>query len=624
MKLTLIQLWLGNIPDYFLYHYETTKNLKDVEFLIFTDSDLVVDSPNYRIVPITKKEIEDKASSMLDYDCKISNIRKINDLKSCLGELFEEYLTDCDFYGFYDIDTLFGDFQKWVTPHMEEYDVISFADSVYHDRLCGPLTIIKNTYENVRLYRNRLPEFLNSLNSDDINAYEEHQLSQILLETLKVKLIYDSTNCETHNGGKNTYEAYWSGGKVFVKDEEKLLYHFYRKNHTKFQKIGNIISASYDKKLIDDFLWVVHFSEKYETLLPYLMDSIKKYSNRKCVLYSINYTPDFLFKTQYETDQFIFRRIDMEPGPLDNRGRDSRIMNSKPIILMDAIKAFPGKKFVHIDTDIYLTSNSDNITKYFDRLENYPLMNSHIHDVMYLSGVRPDEEWTSSLHVLLNAMEENNSPVFPRRKCNVIVFDEGSYWFFEEQMKLYSEFKNSGIPGILAIFDEDTANALIAKYQFKKSLPLIDIEESHDLSIEKVHNYSYNMTGTSPWVELPKSINDFLVFHGFKQTKDYDNIQQNYGNRVLDCEEFVISHSNNTLLFEKNSFMATKKIDSIVDFVIEDLNGKEIYRLGNQNFYDYWYFYLSDIFLKPEKYSIKMFETKSGKCIFNDILNVTQ
>ena len=168
------------------------------------------------------------------------------------------------------------------------------------------------------------------------------------------------------------------------------------------------------------------------------MDSIKKYSNRKCVLYSINYTPDFLFKTQYETDQFIFRRIDMEPGPLDNRGRDSRIMNSKPIILMDAIKAFPGKKFVHIDTDIYLTSNSDNITKYFDRLENYPLMNSHIHDVMYLSGVRPDEEWTSSLHVLLNAMEENNSPVFPRRKCNVIVFDEGSYWFFEEQMKLYS------------------------------------------------------------------------------------------------------------------------------------------------------------------------------------------
>ena len=136
MKLTLIQLWLGNIPDYFLYHYETTKNLKDVEFLIFTDSNLIVDSPNYKIVRITKNEIENKVSSRLDYDYKISNIKKINDLKSCLGELFEDYLTDCDFFGFYDIDTLFGDFQKWITPHMEEYDVISFADSIHHDRLC--------------------------------------------------------------------------------------------------------------------------------------------------------------------------------------------------------------------------------------------------------------------------------------------------------------------------------------------------------------------------------------------------------------------------------------------------------------------------------------------------------
>ena len=39
----------------------------------------------------------------------------------------------------------------------------------------------------------------------------------------------------------------------------------------------------------------------------------------------------------------------------------------------------------------------------------------------------------------------------------------------------------------------------------------------------------------------------------------------------------------NILLFEKNSFMTTKKIDSIVDFVIEDLNKKEIYRCKFSN-----------------------------------------
>ena len=297
MKLKLLQLWLGDIPDYFWFHYETTKDIANVEFLIFTDTKLEVDSSNYKIISITKDEIERKVSSLLDYNYKIFNYRKINDLKSCLGELFEEYLVDCDYFGFYDIDTFFGDFKKWIFPFMGKYDVISFADSVFHDRLCGPLTIIKNTPDNIRMYRKKLDEFKNSLNSDDIHAFEEHQLSSILLENLNVKLIYDSTNCETNNGGKNTYEAYWSGNKVFVKNEEKLLYHFYRKNHTKFQKIGNTISAHYNKKIVEDFLWVVHFSENYESLLPYLINSIKKYSNRKCLLYSINYNPNFLFKT---------------------------------------------------------------------------------------------------------------------------------------------------------------------------------------------------------------------------------------------------------------------------------------------------------------------------------------
>ena len=160
MKLKLIQLWLGEIPGYFWHHYETTKNLRDVEFLIFTDSDLRVDSSNYKIIYVTREEIEKKVSLMIGFDYRIISAKKTNDLKSCLGELFEEYLIDCDFYGFYDIDTLFGDFQKWIFPYMEKYDVISFADSIYHNRLGGPLTIIKNTPENVRIYRKKLEEFI--------------------------------------------------------------------------------------------------------------------------------------------------------------------------------------------------------------------------------------------------------------------------------------------------------------------------------------------------------------------------------------------------------------------------------------------------------------------------------
>jgi hypothetical protein len=617
-KIVLMQLWLGKIPDYFWFHYETTKNL-NIDFLIFTDSELVIDSPNYKVIPITKNEVEEKVSLMLNHEYKIINPQKISDLKSCLGELFEDYLTEYDFFGFYDIDTLFGDFQKWVIPHTENYDVISFADKVHHNRISGPFVIIKNTYENRRLYRKSIDRFIEILDFDYVTAFDEHEMSQILIENCNVKLIYDSINCETHNGGKNTYDAYWTGGKVYINNEEKILYHFYRKNKTKLDKVGNLITASYDKVIVDDFYWVVSFTKNYEMLFMNLLESIKKYSNRKCIIYSINHDYN-LSKNDLPNTQFIVRRIDIPEGDKDSRGRDNNIISSKPSINVDLINTFPDKKFVCIDSDIYFTVNSDNIKRHFNELENYPLINSHIHDVFYLSNIIEGEEWTSSLHILKNEMGVTTE-IFPRRKTNVMIFDSRSEWFFKEQMEIYQKYKGTK-PGILLFHDEDTANAVLAKYNLTKGLPLLDIEEVTDIDMGIFENYSYSMTEISSSVVLPKNHNEVLFFHGIKSQEHYDNIRRNYNVSVIDCEEFVITYSNQTLVFEKNSFMTTKKVGEIVDFVVSDLEGNEIFRLGGQNFYGYWYFYVTNLFLEPNKYSIKIYETNTNKCIFNDILEV--
>jgi hypothetical protein len=618
MKVVLIQCWFGSIPDYFWSHYETTKDL-EVDFLFVTDQDISLESKNYKILKTSKEDVESSLSGILDVNFKIKSNKKTCDLKASLGHLFEDHIIDYDYFGCYDIDTFFGDFRKYVSKYLGIYDFISIGDDRFHNRLSGPFLLFRNNKEIRELYIGR--EFISCFEEENVQCFEEQVISKLSKEKYSVKLI-DSSSLNLEKGGKNEYEGLWSGGKVFVSGEEKFIYHFYRKEKTSIKKIGNVISAKYDKKYLDDFLWVVHFSEKYETLLPYLMNSLKIYSNRKCVFYSINYTPNFLFKTQLESDQFIFRRIDMDPGSLDNRGRDQTVLCSKPVILMDAIDSFPGKKFVHIDTDIYLTSNSDDIVKYFDRIENYPLMNSHIHDVMYISGVIPGEEWTSTLHILLNEMGENSPPVFPRRKCNIILFDERSRWFFQEQMDLYHQYRGCR-PGIFKFHDEDSANALLAKYQFKNSLPLVDIEESYNLNMEKIHNYSYNMTGTSPWAELPKNINSFLFFHGFKSPEDYKKIQEEYGSSTLENEEFVLNYSSGTIYFEKNSFLSNKKISPIVDFVVFDLEGSEIFRLGHQNLYQYSLFYIEGISLDQKKYSVKIFESIGDKCIYNDILEIT-
>lgn len=617
-KIALIQTWIGEIPDYFWFHYETTKNLKNVDFIFLTDQDLHLDSPNYKIIKINIETIEYLLSVRLNTDIKfkMNSNYKLTDIKAASGDIYSELIKDYDYYGFYDLDTLIGDFTKYVNPFLGEYDIITIADEKYHNRISGPFTVLRNSEDIRNAYR--CDEFIQTLFHEEILSYEEHVYHDMLKNKYKIKYIYQN-NCDTNNGGKNIYSCHWTGGKIFIKNEERFVYHFYRKKHTLLNKVGNSIIAQYKKIFKEDFYWVVSFTENYEKLFINLLQSIKKYSNRRCIIYSINY--NYVLPYEYVSDtQFIIRRIDIPEGDKDSRGRDNNIISSKPTINLDVINNFPNKKFVAIDVDIYLTVNSDDITKYFNLLENYPLINSHIHDEILLSGIRENEQWTSSLDILLNEMGFS-CHVVPRRKTNVMIFDDRSEWFFKEQMVLYVQYRGTQ-PGILALHDEDTANAILTKYDMRKCLPLLDIEEVVDIDMNKFHNYSYHMTSISSNVITPQNKNEVLFFHGIKTQEHFNQIMENYDNTVIECEEFCLSYKDNTILMDKNSFLTTKRIPDFVDFIIYDSNNNIVSSLTNQLIKVYFLFYVSDIILKPDQYTVKIIGSEDGVCLYKDIFNV--
>ena len=617
-KVVLIQVWFGEIPDYFWYHYETTKNIYGLDFIIFTDQNIELSSKNYRVVNITKEEIEKKLSSKLNSEIIIKNNKKTCDLKASFGDLFESYIDGYDYFGCYDIDTLFGDVYSNLFQYLNEYDFITIGEETYHNRLSGPFLIIKNTKELRELYKNG--DYVGCMLNNDVQCYEEHTLSDLAKEKYKIKII-NSTNCESNNGGKNTYDVCWSGGKLKVNDEEKMMYHFYRKGHTVFNRVGNKIYGRYDKKFVDDFYWVFGFTENYSSTVKYLMESIHNYSNRKCIIYTINFNYELPEKF-VTSEQFILRRIDIEEGKKDHRGRDENIISSKPKLMIDVVNHYPNNKFIFIDSDCYLTVAADNISSYFKNIGNYPLINSHIHDRLYLCNIREGEDWTSTIDILADKVGVEVC-VYPRRKTNVILFNDRCKWFFEEQIKMYDEYKDSEI-GIFALHDEDSANIVLSKYKMYNNIHLCDIEETADIEMEKFTNlnHPFHMTGISEFVKLPKHQNDITVFHGLKTKERFDEIQKVYGNTVLDCEELLVTYSNNTILFEKNSFLSSKKINENVDFIISDLNGNIIEKLENQQLMNYWVFYISNVFLDQKTYIIEVIKTNSKIKIYNNLLTI--
>ena len=615
----LVEVWLGKIPDYFQYHIETIGNIS-CDFYFFTDDKEYdfskISHKNFYINYITDYEFLERFNKVSNV--KIDNIlnpRKIIDFKLSYFDMFSDHISKYSHVGIYDIDTLFGDINKELLNY-NDYDFISVGDEVYHNRLSGPLLIIRNTEEIRNLMKS--DRYYETLKMNDIYGYAEQELSIIAMNEYRTKIIY-SMNTETNNGGKNTYDVCWSDGKLDVNGEEKLIYHFYRKNNTIFNKLDNKIFGRYDKKLVDDFYWVFGFTENYSETVPYLMDSINKYSNRKCIIYGINF--DYKIPTKFITSkQFISKRINIEEGQKDYRGRDENIISCKPKLMIDVIEEYPDSKFIFIDSDIYLTTTADDLSKYFDKLTTYPIINSHIHDVVYYSGIVEGEDWTSTAHILARKMYVEIC-VFPRRKTNVMLFDKQSKWFFKEQIDVYEKYKNTE-RGIFALHDEDSANVILSKYQLYDCIHLCDMEDSNYVDLDRITdlNNPFHMTQISQFVILPKNQNDIAVFHGMKDINRFIDIEKIYGNSVLDCEEILVYYKDNTLFFEKNSFLTTKQIYENVDFILRSMDGDIIIQLNNQSIMNFFTFYISDVLLSDGLYHVEIVKTNSRTKIYNNLL----
>jgi hypothetical protein len=614
-KIGLVQVWLGELPDYFKYHLKTCENQSYIDFLIFTDHNVTLKLPsNVKILNITKTEIEEKISTLVGYPVILANNKKACDLKASYGDLFKESLTEYDYVGCYDIDTLMGDLYNWVSPYLGEYDFISTGGEKYHNRLSGPFLIWKNKQEFNTAYKKS--NFIDIINLPEVYCFEEKEFSNFIIGNYSTKIISHSQNLEEESG-KVLYDAIWTGGKTYCNGKEIMIHHFYNKSNTKLSFRGNSIISEQKKVYINDFYWVVYLTENYEPLLSVLIDSIKQFSNRKCILYTINYISPLIYKL---SDQFIIRKFNIEPGELDEKGRDFNVLSLKPKIHVDVINFLPNSKFVHIDTDIALTVNADSITKYFDQLENFPLINSHTHDLITVRGIVDGEEWSSPLNIL---GEATGVPihVYPRRKCNLSIFDKNSKWFFEEQIELFHQYKGTR-QGIFALHDEDSANLLLNKYNYTKCLPLVDMEEIPNIDMEKFHNYSYSAASVSSNLVLPKHENDVLVFHGFKNPNFGEDLKNNYLKTVLSQDDFIILFEKgyNKFWWYKNSNFESKNIKSQVKFEILKDN-ELLYSFPDRNIFEYWGIFIEYDY-PPGIYEMRITEMETERIIHKDLVEI--
>lgn len=137
-KVTFIICYFGRFPNYMDLFLKSCSLNTDYNWIIFTDDKQrpQMYPPNVKFVEMEFADMQTLIRKKINSKCICPAPYKICDYKPTFGLLFSEYLQDSNYWGYCDMDMLFGDLNKYLSdPIHEKYDAI------YNH---GHLTLMRN------------------------------------------------------------------------------------------------------------------------------------------------------------------------------------------------------------------------------------------------------------------------------------------------------------------------------------------------------------------------------------------------------------------------------------------------------------------------------------------------
>lgn len=140
MKVALIVPYFGTLPNYFQIFLDSCEHNPNFDWLIFSDDETAYRYPdNVHLSRMTFPQCRELVQSQFDFPVTLHTPQKLCDYKCAYGLIFQEYLTEYDWWGYCDLDQIFGNLGAFITEEMlGSYDKIGSI---------GHLTLQRNTAE---------------------------------------------------------------------------------------------------------------------------------------------------------------------------------------------------------------------------------------------------------------------------------------------------------------------------------------------------------------------------------------------------------------------------------------------------------------------------------------------
>jgi hypothetical protein len=191
-RIAIIIPYFGKWPEWIdLYLYSCSMN-PEIDWHLFTDCEPKQQSSNIIFHPTTFDDYCKGVSESLNIHFHPQNAYKLCDLKPFYGFIHADILARYEFWGYGDIDTIWGNIRAFYTDGLlRKYDVFS----THADRLSGHLAILRNNKQLIESCF-KIKDWQTKLENKSNFALDENDFSNLLYPVSKyIRKFYGKVVC---------------------------------------------------------------------------------------------------------------------------------------------------------------------------------------------------------------------------------------------------------------------------------------------------------------------------------------------------------------------------------------------------------------------------------------------
>ncbi len=181
-QLAFIIPYFGRWPEWIDLFIESCKYNPQIDWIFFTDCEIPANtSDNCIFNKITFDEYKKLVSDKLEIDFNPDNAYKLCDLKPTYGFIHKDILTNYKFFGFGDLDIIWGDIDKFLDKLIfEKYDFIT----THNNRIGGHFCALRNN-EMMRNAFRQIKNWQSLLENKQHLGIDESKFTKVFLKHRK-------------------------------------------------------------------------------------------------------------------------------------------------------------------------------------------------------------------------------------------------------------------------------------------------------------------------------------------------------------------------------------------------------------------------------------------------------